>query len=340
MGCGFKKLLRFWVDEFETATSIRNERQHAFFSSAVRRGGTSGGIPSVQRVTVQDFGKHIFRDHEFKFGRQELQWNKRIRFAFNNVRTGVRQLKKEMKDSIKHRSGDTRLRVCHLPLGTGRTPWLHYSNKRLREARPEDGSTIPVAELTVLQQGWKREFDESAAIRATCKAEVDAARQARWNAARVERAHAFKDRRRNGRQAFVQNQPELPQPPALPIGPSIEAMNANTLWQLGNRYHAVRPSVIREEVTGGYSSLMKAAGSLKRDNKNVAELHNYCIPNNIARFNQKRISQWRSKMRSCSERHTGLCCQDAGYIYKEVLHFSKSMMQELQKNSGRGEECV
>lgn len=138
---------------------------------------------------------------------------------------------------------------------------------------------------------------------------MDAARQARWNAARVERAHAFKDRRRNRRHAFVQNQPELPQPPALPIGPSIEAMNANTLWQLGNRYHAVRPSVIREEVTGGYSSLMKAAGSLKRDNKNVAELHNYCIPNNIARFNQKRISQWRSKMRSCSERHTGLCCQ-------------------------------
>ena len=95
-----------------------------------------------------------------------------------------------------------------------------------------------------------------------------------------------------------------------------------------------------EEVTGGYSSLVKAAGPLKRDNKNVAELHNYCIPNNIARFNQKRISQWRSKMRSCSERHTGLCCQDAGYIYKEVLPFFEVDDAGVAKHSGRGEECV
>ena len=97
MGSGFKKLLRLWVDEFETATSIRNERQHAFFSKAVGRGGNSGATPSVQRVAVQDFGKNLFLDHEFKFGRRRAQWNTRIRFVFNKVQAGVRQLKKEMK---------------------------------------------------------------------------------------------------------------------------------------------------------------------------------------------------------------------------------------------------
>ena len=158
MGSGFKKLLRFWVDEFETATSIRNERQHAVFSKAVRRGGNSGAIPSVQRVAVQDFGKHIFLDHEFKFGRRRAQWNTRIRFAFNKVQAGVRQLKKEMREMIHHRSGDSRVRVGHIPLGTGRTPWLHYRNKRQLASRREDESRIPKAELEVLKQEWRREF--------------------------------------------------------------------------------------------------------------------------------------------------------------------------------------
>ena len=47
MESGFSQLVHFWADEFETATSVRNERQHASFSRKVCRGGKAGAHASI-----------------------------------------------------------------------------------------------------------------------------------------------------------------------------------------------------------------------------------------------------------------------------------------------------
>ena len=68
---GFQRMINFWCDHGESATSVRNERQHASFGKKLRAKKGAGAHSSGQRVAVEDFLSHLVTDHNVQFGDPE-----------------------------------------------------------------------------------------------------------------------------------------------------------------------------------------------------------------------------------------------------------------------------
>ena len=303
---GFKRMINFWADSAESATSVRNERQHSSFLRKVRSGKSGGGAhASGKRVIVQDLLSTVVQDHETKFGeagrRQIPKKNLRIRA-------------KQRFQSIKKNIAQAKRRVCgrkvlgDFKLGVGRTPWLHFSNQRMKAAKADRVGKIPLEEQAQMREQWAKEWNESPALQAMYQAEVNAARDKRR--AKAQAAHT---RQKLGFQPASDEDNEDDKPQYGPVADVVD----NTLWGAGDLNYPVSAGAIIAHA-GEHTSLSGFA-NVVAEKSGVPYAHDIHVRDAPLPGGKERYGKWRSKVRSCFERHPGLCCAEAGNLYKPVL---------------------
>lgn len=119
---------------------------------------------------MEDFLSHVSRDHQVHFGearRRQIPAKNRMRQAkarLKRVRTKVKQAQGWRNAGEK--------KLSDFKYGVGRTPWLHFLNKRLKPAKLGRTGKTPLTEEPELRKEWQAEWDESPALRAMCEAEV------------------------------------------------------------------------------------------------------------------------------------------------------------------------
>ena len=101
----FQRLINLWADDAESATSIRNELQHASFSRKLRAGKGGGGRHrNSAAVILQDFVGNLERDHEAKYGKarkREVPTTYRLKEARTLLRSARRKVTQAKRSASK-----------------------------------------------------------------------------------------------------------------------------------------------------------------------------------------------------------------------------------------------
>ena len=306
----FDSLVDFWSNDAETATSIRNELQHSNFTNNLR-GKRRGALNSVDNAVSNHFWQTIRQDHECHFGQHRKPATKH---AFSRVR-------KSILKAFGPKS-NFKTKATTLELGTGRTPWLHFRNKRQKQEKAErrargDKKRIRQAEWDVLIPQFKAEWDASPATQELCTREVVAARNHR--------------REELDRIKFCKKRGIAPPAPPEAVGPSTdaqdEAIQKNTLWQLGDRAGPLRADAIVKYAAS--SNVTSTAGlEAHLHGQNASSLCGSSVPDRQS-FDRKAVAAWRSRVRPCQERHPGLCAVEAGALYGSALAFTSRLQHRI-----------
>ena len=316
---GFQNMVNFWCDSAESVTSIRNEHQHSSFGKKLRSGKAGGGAHgSAKRVSLADLLSHVKRDHETQFGPASSRAVPRKRLR-RNAKSQLRKAELAIRRARRRNPG--KVAVTEFKLGCGRTPELQHINKCLKAFKQDRRDQrikgkIPMTEYKGLRAQWKQDFAASPALQALCEQEVKSARAAR--AQRVQDAQTRK----------ALNMPPLREDAPPPVyGPDVSAVDSITLWEAGCLNSPVSPSVLRKHV-GDVPALSVFAKSL-RENAELSAAHNVYVTDALPNYEKKKMSKWRSSIRSCMERHPGVCIHEAGNLYRAVLAMHKQMLARL-----------
>ena len=123
-------------------------------------------------------------------------------------------------------------------------------------------------------------------------------------------------------------------PPAAPQvhGPSTdaqdEAIQSNTLWQLGNRTGPLRADAIVKHANAHNVSSTVGLEAHLLQGKAASSLCGSSVQDRPS-FDRKAVAAWRSRVRPCQERHLGLCAFEAGALYGPALVFTSRLQSRI-----------
>ena len=313
----FQQLVDFIADDGEALTSVRNELQHTRFNKVLKSKMTHGVAGKMNRIRCQQFVRCVGDDHETRFPPvKKSKWKTKQTFreavqAVAKFHAANEQKRLQYKSHFEN-----------ISLGIGRTARLHYVNVQTSELKKERGR-MSRDEWERMRADVAKAWDELPAVeKAPYELAVAHARESR---------HLKLEERRRRRRLGLAH--VLPRDEAIVNDTDDNfATLPRTLWGIGCPASPLSPEKLLSYLAdkhGGDSRFYPVAQRVAASDKTV-------VMDKNTGFNKAKLSAWRSKVRSCSERHPGLCVSDDLYHETKFMftHFNSQIVARLHAEVG------